>query len=127
MKREITKLRMQYLALFLILLLVEVCIALFVHDRIIRPYIGDILVVVLIYFAARIIIPARARWLPAGVFLFAAGIEILQYFEIVKLLGLEDNRFLRTIIGTTFDWKDIGCYAVGGIICGLVQHVRRLR
>ena len=91
----------------------EVLIALFVHDRFIRPYIGDVLVVVVIYTFIRIWIPDSVRLLPLYVFLFAAGVEILQYFNIVELLGVQDNVFLRTIIGTSFDVKDILCYAVG--------------
>ena len=37
--------RMGYLAAFVILFLIEAAIALWVHDRFIRPYIGDVLVV----------------------------------------------------------------------------------
>ena len=107
------KKRVFYIVLTIILLTVEVLIALFVHDRFIRPYIGDVLVVVVIYTFIRIWIPDSVRLLPLYVFLFAAGVEILQYFNIVELLGVQDNVFLRTIIGTSFDVKDILCYAVG--------------
>ena len=37
-----------------ILLTIEVLIALFVHDAFVRPYIGDVLVVVVIYTFVRI-------------------------------------------------------------------------
>ncbi|GEM_PF-73749 len=126
MNKEAMKLRIQYLVIFLILLMVEIFIALYVRDRIIRPYVGDILVVVLLYFAVRIVVPEGFRWLPAGVFLFAAGIEILQYIQIVKVLGLEYNRILRTMIGTTFDLKDMWCYAVGGVVCGILQFTGQI-
>ncbi len=110
------KKRIYYIILTIILLAVEVLIALFVHDQFVRPYIGDVLVVVVIYTFVRIWIPESVRLLPLYVFLFAAGVEILQYFNIVELLGVQDNVFLRTIIGTSFDVKDILCYAVGCVL-----------
>lgn len=80
------KINKRYLAIFLILLIIEVFIALFVHDNFIRPYIGDVLV------------------------------EVLQYFRIVELLHLQNSRFFTILIGTSFDVKDIICYFVGTLI-----------
>lgn len=112
------KKRVAYGIITLFLLMIEVLIALFVHDDFIRPYVGDMLVVVVIYTFIRILVPEKCRLLPLYVFIFAAGVEILQYFQIVKLLGLEENRFLRVLIGSVFDVKDIVCYAVGCIAMG---------
>lgn len=114
--------RVVYIVLTIILLVVEVLIALFVHDRIVRPYIGDMLVVVVIYTFMRIWIPDSVRRLPLYVFLFATGVEILQYFNFVELLGVGDNRFWRILLGTSFDVKDILCYAAG---CVLVWAAER--
>lgn len=116
------KKRVIYIVLTILLLMVEVLIALFVHDRIVRPYIGDMLVVVVIDTFIRIWIPDSVRLLPLYVFLFATGVEILQYFNLVELLGVSDNRFLCILLGTSFDWTDILCYAAG---CVLVWAVER--
>lgn len=113
--------------IFLMILLVEVFIALFVHDKFVRPYVGDMLVVVLIYFAVRIVIPRGCRFLPLYVFLFAFLVEVLQYFHLVEVLGVENNRFLRTILGATFDVKDIICYAVGGLAVMLYEYIEKYR
>ena len=75
--------------------------------------------VVLIYTGVKIIFPEKPRLLPLYVFLFAAGVEALQGIRIVELLGLQDNRFFSVLIGTTFDVKDIVCYGVGCMLCGL--------
>ena len=91
-----TKLRIIYTVIFLAVLLIEICIALFIHDDFIRPYLGDVLVTVLICAFLRIFIPEGVKLLPAYVFIFAAVVEILQHFDIVKLLGLEGNAFLST-------------------------------
>ena len=96
-------------------------IALFVHDRFIRPYFGDMLVVVVIYTFVRIFIPEKYRLLPLFVFIFSAAIEIFQFFEIVQRLGLGENIFLRTLLGSTFDLKDIVCYAVGCAALGIYE------
>lgn len=112
------KLRRNYGIAFLMLLLIEVCIALFVDDNFVRPLIGDMLVVILIYFFVRIIIPEGCRLLPLYVFLFALLVEFLQYGNLVKHLGLEHNTLARVIIGTVFDVRDIGCYAIGCTIMG---------
>lgn len=116
------KKRIIYCILTVILLAVEVFIALFVHDRIVRPYVGDMLVVVVIYTFVRCWIPDAVRRLPLYVFLFATGVEILQYFKLVELLGVGDNRFLRILLGTSFDVKDILCYAAGCVLVWLAER-----
>lgn len=115
------KRRMYYMILTIILLVVEVFIALFVHDRFVRPYVGDMLVVVVIYAFLRIWIPDSVRLLPLYVFFFATGVELLQYFNLVELLGVENNVFLRTLIGTSFDGKDILCYAAGCVFVWVAE------
>lgn len=107
------KKRMAAICVTLVLLLTEVMIALFVHDRFIRPYVGDILVVIVIYAFLKIFVLKPCPWLPGGVFLFAALVEGLQAMHIVELLGVANNPFLRVLIGSVFDWKDILCYGIG--------------
>ena len=119
------KVRLMYLAGFLLVVLIEVLIALFIHDQFIRPYVGDILVVIAIYFFARIFIPQGAKWLPLYVFLFAAAVEVSQYFQLADRLGFGDNVFLRTLMGTVFDVKDIICYGIGCILIALGITIKK--
>lgn len=107
------KSRATYAVAFGVLLFIEIIIALFVHDAFVRPYIGDVLVTVLLCCLCRIIIPKGVSALPIYVFVFAALVELAQYVNVVKLLGLENNAFFSTIIGTTFSFIDILCYAAG--------------
>ena len=106
--------RKHYALLFALLLGIEVFIALFVHDRFVRPYLGDVLVVVVVYAFLRTLFPTGLPWLPVGVTLFAAGVEISQYFHLVDRLGLGSIPFFRVLLGSTFDWADLVCYCVGG-------------
>ena len=122
--RKDTKQRIAYALITAALVAVEVMIALFVHDGFIRPYLGDILVVCVVYAFVRVFIPEACRLLPLFVFAFAAGVEILQYFGIVRRLGIEGNTFLRVLIGSTFDLKDIACYAIGCAALGIYEFAR---
>ena len=109
--------------LFMIFLAIEVLIALYVHDDFVRPYLGDVLVVVVLYFFVRTWIPEKYRWLPGAIFVFATAVEVLQYFRLVEILGVENNVFLRTILGSTFDFKDIVCYGAGCLLLGLYDWI----
>lgn len=119
MIQKFGKKRLGYFAATIVIFLIELLIALFVRDDFIRPYVGDMLVVVLVYTFLRIIFPEKPRLLPLYVFLFAAGVEALQGIHIVELLGLQENRFFSVLIGTTFDGKDIVCYGVGCLLLGI--------
>ncbi len=120
----IRKKRLVYLFATAFLFGIELLIALFVHDSFVRPYIGDVLVVVLLYTFVRIFRPEGVRLLPLYIFLFAAGVEALQYFRIAEVLGLSDNRVLSVVIGSVFDVKDIVCYGVGCAILGVYEWMR---
>ena len=122
--RKDTKLRILYALITAALVAVEVMIALYVHDGFIRPYLGDILVVCVVYAFVRIFIPETCRLLPLFVFVFAAGVEVLQYFDIARRLGFEGNAFLRVLMGSTFDFKDIACYAIGCAALGIYEFAR---
>ena len=112
-----TKVRLIYMLLFLALLATEVLIALFVHDDFVRPYLGDVLVVPVIFFLLRAAFPERIKLLPLYIFLFAAAVEVGQYFNIVKLLRLDGIRFFSILLGSTFSFLDIACYCAGAVLC----------
>lgn len=119
------KLRITYIIIFVLLFAIEVSIALFVHDGFVRPFIGDVLVVMLVCAFLRIFIPEKIMLMPVFATLFAVIIEALQYFDFVKLLGLENNPVISTALGRTFDIRDIICYIVGGAIFFAAETVLR--
>jgi hypothetical protein len=116
---------MKYLVAFTVLLCIELLIAIYVHDTFIRPYVGDMLVVIVLYCIVRVIIPDKCSLLPLWLFIFAAFVECLQYFKLIEILGVENNIPLRILIGSTFDWKDIACYAIGCILLGTYERIVR--
>ena len=114
--------------MFALLLSVEICIALFVRDDFVRPYVGDALVTGLLCCLCSVVVPKGVPALPIYVFVFAALVEAAQYVDVVKWLGWENNAILSLLIGRTFSWADILCYGVGcigfwvvakGVISGL--------
>jgi uncharacterized membrane protein len=115
--------RKKYFYLAIVLFLVEVCIALFVKDQFIRPFIGDVLVVILIYCGVRAFWRIRIPTAIALVLAFAYAVEGLQYFNLVDRLGLRPYPILAIAIGSVFDWKDILAYTIGaGIIWGVERR-----
>ena len=106
----------KYLLLTVFIFTMEVCIALFIKDTIIRPFLGDVLVVVLIYCFFSVFLNFADWKIALGVLLLACLIEILQYFDYVKLLGLENNRVLSVAMGRTFEWLDFIAYLTGFLL-----------
>lgn len=96
-----------------ILFLTEVYIGMFVKDDFVRPYMGDFLVVILIYALIRAFFKYPMLNVAIGVLLFSFLVETLQYFNIVDVLGLGSNRLARTVIGTAFVWEDFIAYTMG--------------
>lgn len=78
----------KHFLLTLIIFIVEILIAVFVHDALVRPYVGDYLVVILLYCVVRTVIKAAVIKIAAGVLLFSYLVETLQYFQIINRLGL---------------------------------------
>ena len=122
MSKAKLKPRIAYGVAFVIILALIVVIALFVRDRFIRPYGGDILITVLICCFVRIFFPRGVKLLPLWVFLFAVAVEVGQYLNIVDLLGLGHIPFFRIAIGTSFSWADILCYAAGSAVFTLAER-----
>lgn len=95
----------------------EIWIALYVHDSIVRPYFGDVLAVICVYFFARVF-DVRTRWLSIPVTLFAFCVEAVQ---LTGLSGILPEPF-STIAGGTFDPADLLCYLAGGVVCFLIDQ-----
>ena len=111
-----------YFTLTFILFLIEVLIALYAHDQIIRPYGGDFLVVILIYCFIKSFLSTKVIITALFTLIFAYTMEILQYFNIVEVLNLQKSILARTIIGTSFEWIDILAYTLGFLCIILTEH-----
>ena len=114
------KRRLGYLAAFFLVLLLEIFIGVFIQDNFIRPYVGDMLVTVLLCCLCRVIFPLLS---PAiSVFLFSAIVEGIQWFGLTEKLGLQGT-VMGIILGSTFDWRDVLCYALGCIAFAVTERL----
>ncbi|MCR5862719.1 DUF2809 domain-containing protein [Flavobacterium sp. J372] len=112
-----------YFLLFVLIFITEVLIALYVHDDFIRPYFGDVLVVILIYCFVKAFLNIRTLTAATGILLFAFIVETLQYLKFIELVGLQDVKLARVVIGTSFAWMDIWCYVAGFAIILITEHL----
>jgi DNA integrity scanning protein DisA with diadenylate cyclase activity len=113
---------LKYFLLTILLLATEILIALFVHDNIVRPYVGDMLVVILVYYFVRTFFNTPVVKTALAVLVFAFTVELLQYIDIVTKLGLQHYAFARTVIGTSFEWVDLVAYCLGVGVVILIEH-----
>lgn len=112
--------RKRYLVAASFLFLLEVFIALFAHDKIIRPYAGDVLGTVFLYCLARGLLAAAPGKVALGALLMAYLIEALQYVNLLAWLGWEHSRVARIVLGTHFEWVDLLAYTLGiGLVLGI--------
>ena len=114
----------RYFILMLILLLIEVAIAVYVHDDIVRPYIGDLLVVILLYCFVKSFLQAPLFPVAFGVLLFSFLIETAQYFHLVSLLGLEHSSLAKVILGNSFAWTDLLMYVAGITVVIIAERIK---
>ena len=105
-----------YFSGFVLLFLTEIAIALWVHDAFIRPYFGDVLVVLLIYAFIKAFFKSSVLTTALGVLLFSFLIEGLQYLNFIKYLHLENNKLAKTVLGNSFAFEDLICYVAGFLI-----------
>ena len=113
-----------YALIALALLVLEILIALFVHDGFVRPYMGDALAVILVYAGLRAASRIETVDAAAAAFAIAAAIEFAQWLHVLDMLGLGHNRVARIVLGYGFEWKDFLAYAAGALTALAIERVR---
>lgn len=113
--------RLIYLIAAIVLFGIEVVIALFVRDGFVRPYVGDVLAVLLVYAALRAATPLTLGSALATTLAIAVLIEIAQAAKLLSVMGLGDNGLARIVFGGSFDWLDLLAYGAGGVVIVLIE------
>jgi hypothetical protein len=117
--------QVRYFLISLLLLGVEVFIAAYMHDSVIRPYGGDFLVVILLYCLVRSFFDLQVLPVAVGVLLFSYLMEAGQYFGLADRLGFKGPSWVRVILGSYFTWTDILVYTLGILsVLGLERGIR---
>jgi hypothetical protein len=115
-----------YLLWAVVLFIMEVLIAAFMHDAFIRPTFGDYLVVILMYCSFRTVVQANYRNMCLAVLCLAYFIELTQYFHLIELLGLKHSRPAQWILGNGFSWGDMLAYTLGVATIWGVERRRKV-
>ena len=118
---------LRYFAWTCLLFVIELIIGIFVHDSFIRPYIGDFLVVILIYCFIKSFFKISVINAAIFVLLFSFLVETLQYLNFVEVIGLEKYKIAKIIIGNSFSWSDIFAYIAGIIVTLSMEYFVQLK
>lgn len=110
-----------YFALFLTLLLIEICIAYFLKTGFIRHTFGDFLVVIMLYCFLRSFMNIKPIYLALFVLFVSFLIEFLQLTSFLEWLNLHDNYLAKTILGSTFHVSDLVAYTLGVVTIIIVE------
>ena len=118
------KFNLKYFLLTILIFLIEVLIATKLeHIFFIRAYLGDVIVVMLLYTFVKIFIAVNDQKLIAGIFVFSCLVEFAQYFKIADKLGFQPGSLMYIVIGNSFSWIDILCYAIGCLLLYLFVKI----
>lgn len=115
----------KYFTAAILLFLVEVFIAVYINDSFVRPYAGDFLVVFFLYCLVKSFSKIPVKNAIFGVLLFAFIIEGLQFFKLVNMLGLQDNKIALAVLGNHFEWLDILIYTLAAFSIYLMEKTRQ--
>lgn len=116
------KKRLCYAAAFLVILGIEVLIGLFARGFV-RNSLGDVLAVIGVYCAGRVVLPEKPAFLSPWVTGFAFAVELVQLTDLSTLFG--ERTLFSIVVGATFDPHDLICYAAGGAVCAVWDFVSR--
>ncbi|MFP7656630.1 ribosomal maturation YjgA family protein [Chryseobacterium proteolyticum] len=114
----------KYLILTILLFLTEVIIATALKNVFfVRAYLGDVIVVILLYTFVKSFITIDNTKLITGIFIFSCIIEFAQYFNVAEKAGFQKGSLMYIVIGNSFSWVDIACYAIGCLFLYLIIKV----
>ncbi len=108
-------LRQKYFFMTMLLLSIEIAIAWFFNDYYIRGFVGDVLVIPLLYYVTQLVVNNTFKFLKVLILLFAFCVEFIQLFHLPEQLNIH-SPIIRTIIGTSFDYWDLIAYCLGYVV-----------
>lgn len=84
------------------------------HFKIIPLFVGDILWATMVYFTVRFLfINKPVSFIATISLLFSFAIEFSQLYKAPWIDNIRPTLFGRLVLGATFNWGDMVCYAVG--------------
>ncbi|OAB81825.1 ribosomal maturation YjgA family protein [Cochleicola gelatinilyticus] len=99
----------------LLLLLLEIAIAVWKFHPFVRGFVGDVLVVLLLFCFLKIFLKIASEKIALGVLFIAFTIEVLQAFKISEKLQITSEA-VKISMGSTFDVWDLVAYSLGYLL-----------
>ncbi|HLT48978.1 MAG TPA: DUF2809 domain-containing protein [Aequorivita sp.] len=115
-------LKWRYFSAFLILLLMEFTIAYFHFNPFIRGFLGDVLVMLLLYSFLKIFIKNNVFNIAISVLGFAFLVELLQFLKLSEILKIK-SKIILTVLGSVFDGWDLVAYFIGFLLILLIEKL----
>ena len=112
--------KLNYFFISILLLVTEILIAIFAKDNFIRPFFGDYLAVIYLFFLFYAFLNWSKNSIALLVIFIAFLLEGLQYINFLSLVGLEKYKLIRILLGNSFSWLDILAYIFGVITVLLI-------
>jgi len=111
-----------YFTLFVILFLIEVCIAYFLKTGFIRHTFGDFLVVIMLYCFLKSFIDREPKTIAIIVLFISFTVEFLQLTPFLEWVNLKDNTYAKIILGSTFHISDLIAYTCGIVTVLIIEN-----
>ncbi len=111
-----------YFAGFISLFILEILIEKFAHDDFVRPYLGDFLVVILIYCFVMALSNISVLKGLISVLVFSFAVEFFQLINIVKVLQYQPPKIVMIMLGSSFSVADLMAYTLGIALAAAVEY-----
>ncbi|SNY05852.1 Protein of unknown function [Orenia metallireducens] len=111
------KTRLSYMGLALFSFILGLLIVVFFSNYyFIRGVLGDLLIVVFTYSLIKSFYQVDSKLLSFIVILAFFMVEGFQYLNLIKYIGLSENKIAKIVLGATFDPIDLLFYLLGGLL-----------
>ncbi|MEO6289267.1 MAG: DUF2809 domain-containing protein [Ginsengibacter sp.] len=50
-------------------------------------------------------------------------VDFFQYLNLIKWLGLQNSKFAKVILGTSFEWMDLVAYTVCNVLVIAIENI----
>ncbi len=116
-----------YFLIFLFLLGVEIAIATYLKTGFIRAYLGDLLVVILLYCLLMSTLKPSVKTGLILTLAIAFAIELLQLIDLTRFFPQEYKQLATLVLGSHFSWLDLLMYVLGIVVAGITELVLHKR
>ena len=111
-----------YFFWFLILFIIEACIAFFSKDGFMRHTFGDVLVVIMVYCFIKSFVRTMPIYVAILVLIISFCVELIQLTNLLQWLHIEGNKAAKLILGNTFHFTDLIAYTFGITIVLIIEY-----